>query len=284
VSSCVEMVNLSGAVGLGGLRPQQAQVDPFKNPTKTAPQVDSKSDNIIDAACVTDLPRPRKIAGRTAPLIDRPAATETTPSADDAAQERCLVRSPSGSKMVNPETPFPFGACFTFWLRRDGVDVGSNPEALGSCNEVVNFWKYWNGIVLDRLPPSSLLAVFRHPDRPRAGPKAAGGKWVICPSAKEAANVFEELTLALVGGEFDETNEGAPSGVAFSNREKHIEVWNRCASDAATEPVLAQLREFVSKDVTIEYRPHRGNPGQEQPATPSSTASPKCEKTGKTAK
>jgi hypothetical protein len=140
---------------------------------------------------------------------------------------------------------------------------------LGSCNEVLDFWKYWNGIVLDRLPQGSLLAVFRHPDRPRAGPKAAGGRWVITPSATEACSMFEELSLALVGGEFDETDEGAPCGVAFARGDQQIEVWNRHSDDACTGPVLAKIRELVGEKVSIEYCPHRA------PTLSPTTLSPK---------
>lgn len=273
------MVNLSGVVSAGGLRPQQGQVDPLKNPTKGEAQEDSMSNNnIIDKSCVSDLPRPHRTGGRNA-ASERPAVGEAK-TAGEESQEPHLVRSPSETKMVNAAaTRFPFGASFTFWLRREVAVSGKVPdlEAMGTCHDVLNFWKYWNGIVVDRLPASALLAIFRHPDRPRAGPKAPGGKWVISPEAKEVASVFEELTLALVGGVFDEASEGAPCGVAFSKGENHIEVWNRCASDDSTAPVLAQLRELVGEEVSIEYHSHRVAAG-----TPTAASiSPKSEKAAK---
>jgi len=268
------MVVLSSPVV--GLRPQ-GQADFFpKSPAK-----DGKGVAMLDAASVSDVARPHRGGGCSAPsaaATELPAKAIGRTNEEDAGsetQDPCLVRSPSGSKLVNHATRFPFGASFTFWLRR-GLSQNGKPqdsESLGGCSEVVDFWKYWNSIVLDRLPPTSLLAIFRNPERPRAGPRAPGGKWVICPPAKEAATVFEELTLALVGGEFDETNPGAPCGVAFSKEQSQVEVWNRCAQASSTEPVLVQLREFVGK-VTIEYRPHRAPQGREE-GSPTAAASPK---------
>lgn len=277
------MVNLSGPVSAGGLRPQ-GQIDVF-SPKKE----ESKAQAALDTACVKDLASPHRGAARAArpDVVASPADPVTPPpmARDDSCEETpepCLVRSPSGSKMVNPATRFPFGASFTFWLRRadhqspNGKGQAMELEALGSCSEVIEFWKYWNGITLDRLPPGSLLAIFRHPDRPRVGPKAPGGKWVICPSTKEAASIFEELTLALVGGEFDEASEGAPCGVALAKAENQmvVEVWNRCADETSTAPVLSQLRGFVGEEVSIEFRPHRSSNGTEA-TLPSAANSPK---------
>lgn len=271
------MVLLSSPVV--GLRPQ-GQVDFFaKSPTK-----DAKGGATLDAASVTDVARPHRGGGYAAPGSERAAAPAAELPAkamlrqkdEDGTQEPCLVRSPSDSKLVDVTTSFPFGTRFTFWLRRGFLQNGKpqDPEALGVCSEVVDFWKYWNSIVLERLPPTSLLAIFRNPERPRAGPRAPGGKWVICPPAKEAATLFEELTLALVGGEFDETHAGAPCGVAFSKAENQIEVWNRCGKAESTELVLAQLIELVGKEVSIEYRPHRAPPGKDE-ASPTAAGSPK---------
>jgi len=255
---------LSGPISLTpnggqGLRPQpQGKVSLLSG--GLIKEEDSKT---LDAACVSDVARPHR--GGRATRGERPveevADDVVVASGDSCAetQEPCLVRSPSGSKLENVATRFPFGARFSFWLRRGGAEGAKSQELteLGSCTEVLSFWKYWNSIAMDRLPPSALLGVFRGPERPRVGLKAAGGKWVVSPTKEDAAGLFEELTLALVGGEFDETNEGAPCGVAFSKDEGKVEVWNRSASDAATEPMLLKLREFVGQEVVIEYVPHR---------------------------
>mmetsp|Transcript_72497 Transcript_72497/g.125756 ORF Transcript_72497/g.125756 Transcript_72497/m.125756 type:complete len:330 (-) Transcript_72497:108-1097(-) len=251
------------------------------------------ADGTASLAEVADVARPHRGAGRGLSAGSPVSAADSTPTASggveldedrasgedgadgvtskDSSNE--LLRSPSGSKLIPPSMRFPFGASFTFWLAR-GRSQGSpkrqeDLEALGTCNDVHNFWKYWNGIVWDRLPPQSLLAVFRHPERPRAGPKAPGGKWVISTeSTKAAAKMLEELSLALVGGFFDENAAGAPCGVALSTRVTGsssppavVEVWNRAASAAATAPVLAELRELLGSEVSIEYKLHRGAAG-----------------------
>lgn len=273
------MVNLSGPVGVlsphSGLRPQ-GQAEFFssaKGPTKQ-----ESSALTLNAVSVTDVARPHRGGGRPATVAEQPALHTTDVAAAASAEavedvrmetaEPLLVRTPSGSKLVDPTTRFPFGACFTFWLRRGsppGVKNNQDLYEIGSCTEVVDFWKYWNGIVLDRLPHNSLFAIFRNPDRPRAGPRAPGGKWVISLSPVKAASMFEELTLALVGGEFDETCEGAPYGVAFSKGDSQVEVWNRVAHDETNEPMLAKLREFVGQEATIEYCPHRASAGHSSP-------------------
>jgi len=270
------MVNLTAPVGVlrpsgqVSLRPQvQADIFSPKKPTKNAESLKEPRGTTLDAASVTDVARPHRGGGRVTALPERPVETEQGVE----NLEPSLIRSPSGDKLVNLTTRFPFGASFTFWLRRGGADR-QDLEALGSCSEVVDFWKYWNGIGLDRLPASAILAVFRSPERPRAGPKAPGGKWVICPAADEALSVFEELTLALVGGEFDETRQGAPCGVAFSKSECQVEVWNRCATDSSTAPITAQLRELVGQQVSVEYRPHRVSTGQDD-ISPKNADTPK---------
>lgn len=246
------MVGLT-TLGLTSLRPQVAadMLSPSKSPKKA--QESESRPPTLDVASVSDVARPHRNGGRSSKRTERaPVSAEE--------QEVCLVRSPSGSKLVNPATRFPFGACFTFWLRRGSAEDRKNQDLveLGSVTEVLDFWKYWNGIVLERLPAGSLLAVFRHPDRPRAGAKAAGGRWVISPGAQEVGSIFEELTLALVGGEFDETSEGAPCGVAFSKGQKtQVEVWNRTSEDDANRLVQAKIRELVGEEVAIEYCAHR---------------------------
>lgn len=247
------------------------------------------SDGTASLAEVADVARPHRGAGRSVSAAESALAAsggaelhEDRSSREDGADvvasksssnEPELLRSPSGSKLICPSMRFPFGASFTFWLAR-GRTQGSPKrqeelDALGTCNDVHNFWKYWNGIVWERLPPQSILAVFRHPERPRAGPKAPGGKWVISTqSLKAAAKMLEELSLALVGGFFDENAAGAPCGVALSTRmmgsdssPATVEVWNRAASAEATAPVLAELRELLGSEVSIEYKLHRGAPG-----------------------
>lgn len=268
------MVSLCGPVGVlspnGGL---QAQADIFssaKSPTKQSGTV------TLDAASVTDVARPHRGGSVNLPPrcflsnADLQPETPGEPEHTNGSPQPNLVRSPSGSKLMEAVTSFPFGACFTFWLRGGGYsfkskDFGQELKELGSCTEVVDFWKYFNGIVLDRLPAGSLLGIFRHPDRPRAGPKAPGGRWLIHSSAEKAASTFEELSLALVGGEFDESVESAPCGVALSMAESQVEVWNNSANDVSCELVIGKIRDLVGEQVSIEYRPHRASNGGGSP-------------------
>lgn len=315
------MVNLTGNAGLealraGSLRPSSALfgLTGSKAEAGNEASTDAKDDSIrANADCaasfadVADVARPHRGAGRGpsaepsstaagAPVAGGGVELETDrASGEDGADglnskdgnnDTELVRSPSGSKLVDPHMRFPFGASFTFWLSR-GRSQSASPkrqdelEALGTCNDVHNFWKYWNGIVMERLPPQSILAIFRHPERPRAGPRAPGGKWLIsADSVKAATGIFEELALALVGGFFDEAGAGAPSGIALCTRPAGssspapvVEVWNRAANAAATTPVLEELRELLGPEVSVEYKLHRTAPGESTPtATPTAVS------------
>lgn len=230
---------------------------PLWNPDerKEAPEEETAADveNGKDAHIVSN--------GKDADALSLPVPSR---GKDTSVVPHGLVRSPSGNNLVGDEMQFPFGCRFTFWLAKDNASAGTM-QGLGSCSDVHEFWRCWNSIAMDKLPPGTSLSVFRTPERPwPEGRRGPGGRWmVVCNSSSEASRMemFERLVLALVGGLFDEEHEGAPWGVALpasrSEANNAVQVWNKSATKL--EGPTDELKNIVGDDAVIEFKPHQTN-------------------------
>jgi len=258
-----------------GLRPQAGLLDFVASTATTAEQArEEGGGKDVQVACPSGEDRGDKSTMRKSGSFGRTAesARASTPATPIAAEEG-LVQSPSGSTLVDSSIHFSFGVRFAFWLVRPGSagNMGEGKrddvlQALGSCGDVHEFWRYWNSIRMDRLQPFSKLAVFREPERPRAGQRAPGGRYVVTVAegdGRSSIEVFEHLVLALVGGSFDEDDRRGASalGVVLSPRHSPslavVELWSRLGAAEGDAPLMAQLRELLgSAQVVIDYHPH----------------------------
>mmetsp|Transcript_19389 Transcript_19389/g.42155 ORF Transcript_19389/g.42155 Transcript_19389/m.42155 type:complete len:257 (-) Transcript_19389:124-894(-) len=92
---------------------------------------------------------------------------------------------------------------------------------------------------------------------------AKGGKWIIRLPKGLASRYWEEVILALIGGQFPGVPDGEICGLVISIRysEDILGIWNRTASD---RDMVDRLRDAVKKVLqlppsayaSMEYKPH----------------------------
>jgi hypothetical protein len=93
---------------------------------------------------------------------------------------------------------------------------------------------------------------------------AKGGKWIIRMPKGLASRYWEEIILALIGGQFGGVPDGEICGAVLSVRysEDILGVWNR---NAANADVTDKIRDAIKKVLQIpphaymEYKPHQAS-------------------------
>jgi translation initiation factor 4E len=93
---------------------------------------------------------------------------------------------------------------------------------------------------------------------------AKGGKWIVRLPKGLASRYWEEVVLALIGGQFPGVPDGEITGLVISIRysEDILGVWNRNASD---RDMVERLRDAIKKVLQLpshayaamEYKPHQ---------------------------
>merc|ERR1711971_674941 len=93
---------------------------------------------------------------------------------------------------------------------------------------------------------------------------AKGGKWIIRLPKGLASRYWEEVILALIGGQFPGITDGEICGLVISIRysEDILGIWNKSASD---RDVVDRLRDAIKKVLqlppiaygSMEYKPHQ---------------------------
>jgi Eukaryotic initiation factor 4E len=93
---------------------------------------------------------------------------------------------------------------------------------------------------------------------------AKGGKWIIRMPKGLASRYWEEIVLALIGGQFAGVPDGEICGVVLSVRysEDILGVWNRTATD---REMIDKIRDAIKKvlqlpaHANMEYKPHQAS-------------------------
>ena len=93
---------------------------------------------------------------------------------------------------------------------------------------------------------------------------AKGGKWIVRLKKGLASRYWEEVILALIGGQFPGVANGDVCGAVISMRysEDIVSVWNRRADDRES---TERLRDAIKKvlrlpsNVHMEYKPHQAS-------------------------
>lgn len=91
-----------------------------------------------------------------------------------------------------------------------------------------------------------------------------GGKWIVRLPKGLASRYWEEVVLALIGGQFSGVPDGEICGLVISIRysEDILGIWNRTAND---RELIERLRDAIKKVLQLpsfapmEYKPHQNS-------------------------
>jgi len=130
---------------------------------------------------------------------------------------------------------------------------------------VEEFWGIYNYLVRpNELPTTTDYQLFRAGIKPtwEDAANAKGGKWIIRLKKGLSSRYWEEVMLALIGGQFTGVTEGEVCGVVVSIRysEDILAVWNKTATDREiTERIREALRKILQlpPHAHMEYKPHQ---------------------------
>lgn len=130
---------------------------------------------------------------------------------------------------------------------------------------VEEFWETYNFLKRPNdLPTTTDYHFFRDGIKPtwEDPGNARGGKWIVRLPKGLASRYWEEVVLALIGGQFPGIPDGEICGVVVSIRysEDILGVWNRTSSD---RDLTERLRDAIKKVLQLpayapmEYKPHQ---------------------------
>jgi translation initiation factor 4E len=132
---------------------------------------------------------------------------------------------------------------------------------------VEDFWAAYNFLRRPNdLPTTTDYHFFRDGIKPTwedAG-NAKGGKWIVRMPKGLASRYWEEVILALIGGQFPGVPDGEICGMVISIRysEDILGVWNRTAHE---REVVERLRDAIKRVLQLpayapmEYKPHQNS-------------------------
>lgn len=131
-------------------------------------------------------------------------------------------------------------------------------KTIATCKTVEQFWETYNFLVRPNdLPTTTDYHFFREGIKPtwEDPSNAKGGKWIVRLRKGLASRYWEEVMLALIGGQFSGVQDGEICGAVVSIRysEDIISIWNRNASDRdATE----RLRDAIKRVLQLPHHAH----------------------------
>ncbi|KAL7574861.1 hypothetical protein ACA910_010696 [Epithemia clementina (nom. ined.)] len=150
---------------------------------------------------------------------------------------------------------------------------GSNPyessiRTIATVSTVESFWEIYNYLKRPSdLPTTTDYHFFRGGIKPtwEDPSNAKGGKWIVRLPKGLASRYWEEMILALIGGQLSPTGaipDGEICGAVLSVRyaEDILGVWNRTAAD---REMVERIRDAIKKclqlpaQANMEYKPHQ---------------------------
>ena len=141
-------------------------------------------------------------------------------------------------------------------------------KAVATVDTVENFWEIYNWIKRPADLPTTATTdyhFFRKGIKPtwEDPSNAAGGKWIVRLPKGLSSRYWEEIILALIGGQFG-LPDGEVCGAVLSVRysEDILGVWNKTAND---REVVERLRDSIRRclqlptNANLEYKPHQNS-------------------------
>lgn len=140
-------------------------------------------------------------------------------------------------------------------------------KTVATIKTVEQFWQTYDFLVRPNdLPTTTDYHFFREGIKPtwEDPNNARGGKWIVRLRKGLASRYWEEVILALIGGQFPGVPDGEVCGAVVSIRysEDIVSVWNRSAND---RDVTERLRDAIKRilqlpaHVHMEYKPHQAS-------------------------
>lgn len=138
---------------------------------------------------------------------------------------------------------------------------------ISTVKTVEEFWATYNFLKRPNdLPTTTDYHFFRDGIKPtwEDSANAKGGKWIVRLPKGLASRYWEEVILALIGGQFPGVPDGEICGLVVSIRysEDILGIWNRTSTD---RDLTERLREAIKKVLQLppyapmEYKPHQNS-------------------------
>jgi len=139
-------------------------------------------------------------------------------------------------------------------------------KTIATIKTVEDFWSIYDFLVRPNdLPTPTDYHFFREGIKPtwEDVSNSKGGKWIVRLRKGLASRYWEEIMLAIIGGQFS-VPDGEICGAVVSIRfsEDIVSVWNRTASD---REITERIRDCIKKvlqlpqHVHMEYKPHQAS-------------------------
>ena len=140
-------------------------------------------------------------------------------------------------------------------------------KTICTVSTVEEFWQVYNHLRRPSdLPTTTDYHFFRGGVKPtwEDPNNAKGGKWIVRLPKGLASRYWEEVVLALIGGQFSGVPDGEITGLVISVRysEDILGVWNRTAGD---REITERIRDAIKKvlqlpsNASLEYKPHQSS-------------------------
>lgn len=140
-------------------------------------------------------------------------------------------------------------------------------KQISTVKTVEEFWASYNFLKRPNdLPTTTDYHFFRDGIKPtwEDPGNARGGKWIVRLPKGLASRYWEEVILALIGGQFPGVPDGEICGLVVSIRysEDILGIWNRTATD---RDLTERIRDAIKKVLQLppyapmEYKPHQNS-------------------------
>ncbi|EOD07774.1 hypothetical protein EMIHUDRAFT_460036 [Emiliania huxleyi CCMP1516] len=165
--------------------------------------------------------------------------------------------APAGSAALT----YPWS--FSYFKKVANRSYEENTSALGTVQTVEDFWQLYVHLrrpSSEERPTNCDYHVFREGIRPmwEDSENQAGGKWIVRLKKGLAARYWEDLLLALMGGQF-KGDEICGAVLSVRYQEDLLSLWNKSAD---SRRVCMQIRDTLRQvtglpaDATMEYKKH----------------------------
>jgi translation initiation factor 4E len=141
-------------------------------------------------------------------------------------------------------------------------------KIIATIHSVEQFWRVYDYLMRPNdLPTTTDYHFFREGIKPtwEDSSNAKGGKWIVRLKKGLASRYWEEVILALIGGQFTGIPDGEVCGAVISIRfsEDIVSIWNRTATD---RDVTDRLRDAIKRILQLPSHVHmvRDSPFQNQ--------------------
>ena len=140
-------------------------------------------------------------------------------------------------------------------------------KTISTVRTVEEFWSTYNFLRRPNdLPTTTDYHFFREGIKPtwEDPSNAKGGKWIVRLPKGLASRYWEEVILALIGGQFPGVPETEICGIVVSIRysEDILGIWNKTSTDNV---LIERLRDAIKKVLQLpsyaplEYKPHQNS-------------------------